>query len=48
MTHHRADGRPKVRPPMSTGRLALWMLFTTFLLIMLMGTVLTLTGNGGQ
>lgn len=48
MSQHRADGRPKVRPPMSTGRLALWMLFTTFFLIMLMGTVLTLTGNGGQ
>lgn len=48
MTTHRAAGRPKIRPAMSTGRLALWMLFTAFILIMVMGTVLTLTGNGGQ
>jgi hypothetical protein len=45
---HRAAGRTKIRPPMSTGRLALWMIFTLFVLILVMATVLSLTGKGTQ
>lgn len=48
MAQHRASGSPKIRPSMSTPRLALWMLFTAFIVIMLMGAVLTATGKGGQ
>lgn len=48
MTTHRAAGRTKIRPQMSTGRLALWMFFALIISIMVMATVITLAGKGAQ
>ncbi len=49
MTHHAGPpAEERGKPQMSTGRLALWLGFWLFIAIMVMGTVVSLTGNGGQ
>lgn len=46
MAHH--AGQPACeKAPLTTGRLALWLAFWFLMTVMVMGTVVTLSGKGG-
>ncbi len=44
MTHH--AGPPRDKAPVTTGRLAVWLLFVFLMACLLLGTVVTLAGKG--
>jgi hypothetical protein len=49
MTHHAGPPAHETeKPPLTTGRLAVWLTFWLFLAIMVLGTVVSLTGKGAQ
>lgn len=49
VSNHRAGGPAhRVRPPLTTGRLALWLGFWLIIALLFMSTVITIAGKGGQ
>lgn len=47
MTHHAATPRRhRAKAPLSTGRLALWLLFAFLMACLILGTVVNVAGKG--